>query len=276
MQLSMTAPMDIGQEFADTQLDAGEEMFDLGEAEKRGMRHADDASLSSSEDEAEEEEDELLDSDEERERKTQQLEGALDGMYDTYKRRMAERDAKWRAREAREKDNKNAAWAGIRKDSDDSSDGGDSDGEGVSARKIAARIAANTEDNDDASEDGGWDVVQAAKSRNDVDSDSDSDYSDEEADEDLEPLPSKKKRKGLDGAATLITSLDDGKSVVKPSKAAQVWFSQDVFKGIGDIDDIEDDETEDAEATDDESSTLDSDGGEVRITHHAKSRLLSN
>lgn len=260
--------MDIGQEFADTQLDAGEEMFDLGEAEKRGMRHADDASSSSSEDEADEEEDELMDSDEERERKTQQLEGALDGMYDTYKRRMAERDAKWRAREAREKDNKNAAWAGIRKDSDDSSDGGDSDGEGVSARKIAARIAANTEDNDDASEDGGWDVVQAAKSRNDVDSDSDSDSSD------LEPLPSKKKRKGLDGSATLITSLDDGKSAVKPSKAAQVWFSQDVFKGIGNIDDIEDDETDDAEATDDESSTLDSDGDEVRIIHHATARIL--
>lgn len=262
IQLSMTAPMDIGQEFADAQLAMGEdEVFNLGEAEKRGMRDIDASSSESEEEDDEEEDVEMLDSDDERERKAQKLEGALDGMYDTYKQRMAERDAKWRAREAREKDKKNDAWAGIRKDSDveSSSDDG-SDGGHVSARKIAARVAVrNADDDDDESEDGGWDAVQAAKARNDEDSDSDSD-SDSHADEveEKKALPSNKKRRAADGSATLITTLDDGKMAVKPSKAAQVWFSQDLFKGVGNIDDIEDDDEEDPDATEDDSSTVES------------------
>lgn len=258
--------MDIGQEFADAQLALGEdEVFDLGEVEKKGMRlrDIDASSSSSSEDEADSDEDAaMLDSDDERERKAQQLEGALDGMYDTYRQRMAERDAKWKAREAREKDKKNDAWAGIRKGSDDeSSSDDDSDGEGVSSRKIASRITAgNIVDDDGESEEGGWDTVQAAKSRNDANSDSDSDSDSEEDDiKEKQILPSNKRRKAADGSATLITTLDDGKSTLKPSKAAQVWFSQDVFKGIGNLDDINDeDDEEDPDATEDESSTVES------------------
>lgn len=241
MQLSMTAPMDIGQAFADAQLAHGEDVFDLGEAEKRGMRDADASSASSSEDEDEEEEDEILVSEDERERKTRQLESALDGMYDTYRQRMAERDAKWKAREARAEDKKNDAWVGIRKDSDDSSDGEGDDDEGVSAR-----VASENGE----SEEGGWDVLQAAKYR---DSDSGSDSNDDEV-----QLQARKKRKGLDGSATLITSLDDGKATLKPSKAAQVWFSQDVFKSVGNLDDIQDDDNTGSDAADDDSSTLES------------------
>lgn len=250
IQLSMTAPMDIGQEFADAQLAHGEDVFDLGEAEKRGMYDVDASSSSSSENE-EEREEEMFDSEDEGHEKTRQLEGALDGMYDTYRQRMAERDAKWKAREARAKDKKNDAWAGIRKGSDDDSSESDSN---VSARKIAARVAPD-EDNDgenDESEEGGWDAMQAAKDR-DSDSDLDSD-SDENGGE--VRLQTRKKRKGLDGSATLITSLDDGKTTVKASKAAQVWFSQDVFKGVN-IDNIEDDQGVNSDAN--ESSTLESD-----------------
>jgi len=254
IQLSMTAPMDIGQEFSDAQLARGEEVFGLAEAEERGMRDVDASSSSSSGDD-EETQDGMSGSEDEHDRMTRQLEGALDDMYDTYRQRMAERDAKWKAREARAKDKKNDAWAGVRRDSDDESSDGESDGEGVSARKIATRIAPQEYDgeNDGESEEGGWDAMQAAKDR-DSGSDSDSDADSDEHDGEMH-LRTRKKLKGIDGSATLITSLDDGKANLKPSRVAQLWFSQDVFKGIGNIDDIEDDETG-SDATGGESSNL--------------------
>ena len=254
MQLSMTTPMDIGQEFADSQLTGGADadIFDLGEAERRGMRNAmEDEVDSSSDDEKHpvpglDADGEELDSEDERERKVQQLEGALDGMYENYRQRMSERDAKWKARQARLKDKKNDAWAGIRKaDSDDSDD---SDADGSDAKEIARRaIPGGDSDDEDEESEGGWDVVQKAKERTGEDDTSDEDSSDEdgpdaEASDGEEELLSVKRRKTADGSAALLIPLEDPKNEVRSSKAAQVWFSQDLFKGIDDIDDIEDDE----------------------------------
>ncbi|KAF9504926.1 hypothetical protein BS47DRAFT_1374347 [Hydnum rufescens UP504] len=245
MQLSMTTPMDIGQEFADSQLNGGD-IFDLGEAEKRGMRNAMEGEVDSDSDDdkpqapALDADDEVLDSEDERERKLRQLEGTLDGMYENYRERMSERDAKWKARQARLQDKKNDAWAGIRKPDDENSD--DSDAGGSDAREIVRRAIPDG----DGSE-GGWDVVQKAKARaGEDDSSSDADSSDEDRGDDEpfdeEELPSVKRRKTADGSAALVTPLEDPKNKVQPSKAAQVWFSQDVFKGVDDLDHIEDDE----------------------------------
>lgn len=262
--------MDIGQEFHDTQLVGGEdEMFDLGEAEKPGMWE-DHSDLSDSDSDSprrpsagiEHVEDDILDSDEDRERKTRQMEGAIDGMYDTYRRRIAERDARFRAREARKKDKKNDSWAGIQKGSD-SEDSSDDDGDQVSVKKLAKRVnlSGSGHSSEEESEEGGWDVVQAAKARAHQ---GDSDDSDSESDEDDDlqalPCPSSKKRKIANGKGSLITSLDDGRAAVKAStasKATQVWFSQDVFKGIRDFDDVDDEDDdisgEDGDGNEDES-----------------------
>lgn len=240
MQLSMTAPLDIGLEVQDASLGIGQEdVFDLAAAErraqegKRAARQVDFSNVNAepedSEVDSEEEEENFDDEDEDeaRERRLQGLEAELDGLYDMYQTRMQERDTKFRVKEAQRA--KNTEWGGIGAGGEDE----DADEDGSDAE----------------SEDGGWDVMQRRK-RDDGDS------SEDESDVD-EPTQSTKKRhggalpNGREKRTRLVTSL---KGPAPPaSQASKVWFSQDVFKGLGDeLENVEDEVAEMEEDSDDD------------------------
>lgn len=266
LQLGMTAPMDI--ETTDKALGGEEEIFDLGEGEKemarRGVRGADLGNVvlesgmdEGGEDEEEEEDEEsedeeVLSSDEEREQRTKALEGDLDELYDQYRDRMSERDAKWKVKQARLKDKNFDAWHGIQEGSSD-------EGEDWKNRvvKVQGRGAKDAEDDDgEESEEGGWDKVAAVRAADEgQDSDSDSD-------EEQEGVPRRKKqaRKAdriptISAAAVnqrpqsgkLVTSLQDEAKRAQMSRQAQLWFDQSVFKGVGDLAALDGEEDEDEE-----------------------------
>ncbi|KAJ4486264.1 Spb1 C-terminal domain-containing protein [Lentinula aciculospora] len=232
MQLQMTAPMDIGLELQDASLGGQDDFFDLQGAEK-GMRKrggvsgligADGVVMHESDGEEDENatDDELLDSDEERERKTRELENELDGMYDSYQSRLRERDAKFKVKESREKNKEREAWTGIKKDT--------------------------SSDEDSDAEDGGWEEMERAKRRDDNSSSSG------ESDEEDERLQASNKKRTLPPAessrdpkrARLLTKLKE--PIPSGSQASKVWFSQDIFAGIdNDLKDIKDDIGEDSD-----------------------------
>ncbi|KAJ7619133.1 Spb1 C-terminal domain-containing protein [Mycena polygramma] len=238
MQLSMTAPLDIGMEQHDASLGGQEDFFDLGGAEtglrKRGgisalgdVEDADD----SDEGEAPDADDEVLDSDEERERKVDGLEAEMDGLYEAYRDRMRERDAKYKVQESRQKNAEREEWRGIHEPIDLESDSDD--------------------------EEGGWDKLEVAKQQS---GDSSSDDSDSDEEEDA-PATRKRPRTETGPAkpskrAKLVTKLREPQTQ-SASQAAQVWFSQDVFAGIGDSLEVEDD---DEMSVDDEEDAKDSEG----------------
>lgn len=203
MQLQMTAPLDIGMEFADDALKG--DVFDLTQADGKAVANESDSDSESESalDEVHGDKDEDLGS-EDGEHKVSGLENDLDGMYERYRERLAERDLKFKAKEARRKDQSREEWGGIKKDDED-------------------------EDGSSESEEGGWDVAQAAKNRVEDDSSSDSD-----SDEGGEAPAAKKRRTEV--GAKLITKLEGPKQQGAASKAAQVWFSQDLFKGVADED----------------------------------------
>ncbi|CAE6437970.1 unnamed protein product [Rhizoctonia solani] len=214
MQLQMTAPLDIGMDFKDDALKG--DVFDLGEADGRRV---DDESDSESEPEKKEENvggEKLEEDDSEDDR----LEDELDGLYDQYRERLAERDLKFKAKEAKRKDQSREEWGGIKKDEDGSED----------------------EDSDEG--EGGWDATLAAKD------DGEESSSDEEDDE---PVAIKKQK--TDQGTKLITKLEEPK--VKASKAAQVWFSQDLFKGMADAVEDEDEDEQEDESEEEEDATPD-------------------
>jgi AdoMet-dependent rRNA methyltransferase SPB1 len=227
MQLRMVAPLDIGLEQTDAQLGMGQDdVFDLDNVEQdlgrgkdvtrlaEGEMADDDESDGDAQPAAEDEEDTAVDSDEERERKVKGLEDELDGLYDAYRTQMAERDAKFRVKESRKKNAlRNEEWGGVKEPG--------SDDEGS---------------NDESEGEGGWHTIQKHKAAGDVDDDSSGD----DEDEDVAKVPTKR-RKLVDGKAGLITKLND-KPKLESSKAAQVWFSQDLFAGVPDVDEIEQEE----------------------------------
>ncbi|KAG8730533.1 AdoMet-dependent rRNA methyltransferase spb1, partial [Ceratobasidium sp. 423] len=217
MQLQMTAPLDIGMDFKDDALKG--DVFDLGEADGRKV---DDESGSESESEEKDKggREEILEDDSE----DDGLEEELDGLYDRYRERLAERDLKFKAKEARRKDESREEWGGIKKDEDASED----------------------EDSDEG--EGGWDATQAAKDDDDESSSDDGEGSSSEE----EPAVVKKRK--IEKGAKLITKFEEPK--VKASKAAQVWFSQDLFKGVADNveDGEESEEGEEEERDEDEES----------------------
>ncbi|KAL0951056.1 hypothetical protein HGRIS_007795 [Hohenbuehelia grisea] len=249
MQLQMTAPLDIGLEQHDASLGVGQEdVFDLGGAEKSlrkqgGLSRLANGNLDeldeSDDDEApveEDQDDEALDSEEERERKAQQLEAELDGLYDAYQSRLRERDAKYKVKEAR-KDANREEWTGIREPDSD-------------------------EEDEESEADGGWDKMEQNKAR--VGESDDSDDSDEE-----EEVQRKRRRPTKDNSpraakrSRLVTKLDDSKPTAA-SRTAQVWFSQDIFKGIGGLDDVEDE----VMAQDDDGMDVDEDEPEDLEDEH--------
>ncbi|KAJ7038085.1 Spb1 C-terminal domain-containing protein [Mycena alexandri] len=241
MQLQMTAPLDIGLEQHDASLGGQDDFFDLGGAEtglrKRGGLAAlgDDDGESDEEDAASDNESEsVLDSDEERQRKVDGLEAEMDGLYDSYRERMRERDAKFKVKESREKNAEREEWRGIKEPID--------------------------VDSDSEEEEGGWDKMEVAKERSgDTSSDDDSDSEDEE---DEKPATRKRPRTETGPAkpskrAKLVTDLREPKQPA--SQAAKVWFSQDLFASMGDSLDVGDDASDADMSVDDEEAAEDSD-----------------
>ncbi|KAG8750391.1 AdoMet-dependent rRNA methyltransferase spb1 [Ceratobasidium sp. 428] len=206
-------------DFADDALKG--DMFDLSGADGRGVGDKTEDGDSGGEGEERDEDgengqDESSD-DEDGEKKVAGLEDDLDGLYERYRERMAERDLKFKAKESRRKDKSREEWGGIKKDEEE-----------------------DDEESGEESDEGGWDVAQAAKDRGDEGSSS-SDEDEAEAEE----RPAVKRRK-VTGENRLITKLEEPKKGAA-SKAAQVWFSQDVFKGVADVEgeSQEDDDGED-------------------------------
>lgn len=272
LHLNMTAPEDMTME--DDLALAGEDVFDLGQGEKeikrRGgkaktldaaLRDADGMDESEHEDAAEEEEEEeFLDSEDEREARTAKLEGALDGLYENYQDRMRDRDAKWKVKQARLRDRNQDSWHGVNQGSDDEDE------------RIVKVQGYNAEEENasDVESEGGWDHVAAQKAKigEEVDSsDEDSDSVHSDADEDAPKV--RKVRLALPGrtlpagsaAATASRKLNNslvanlGADVQKAelSRAAQVWFDQSVFKGVGDLAELDglDEEEEEAQEVSD-------------------------
>ncbi|KAF8216117.1 Spb1 C-terminal domain-containing protein [Mycena galopus ATCC 62051] len=223
MQLQMTAPLDIGLEQHDASLGGQEDFFDLGGAEMGLRKRGGVAALGDEDDAASDEEDapddkteSVLDSDEERERKVDGLEAEMDGLYDAYRDRMRERDAKFKVKESREKNAEREEWQGIKEPID--------------------------VDSDSDNEEGGWDRMEVAKEQDGyTSSDDDSDSGDDDE------APAKtRKRPRTESApvkpakrAKLVTDLRDPKGP-SASQAAKVWFSQDVFAGMDDEFDVGD------------------------------------
>ncbi|KAF8898634.1 Spb1 C-terminal domain-containing protein [Infundibulicybe gibba] len=225
MQLQMTAPLDIGMEQQDASLGLGQDdMFDLGGTEKAFWKQGgisrlvdDDGDTDISDESDEEEGDGVgssmeLDEEEEREKKMQGLEAELDGLYESYQDRLRKRDAKFKVRESREKNAEREEWHGIQEASGD----------------------------EESDVEGGWDKMQEAK--HDI-GDASSDESSDESDEDGPPLAGRKRSNPSRPNANeskrmrLMTTLEEPKTKASISKNAQLWFSQNVFSGVEDLED---------------------------------------
>lgn len=248
MQLRMTAPLDIGLELQDQTLGHGQDdILDLEMAKKqlgRKKSHVDLFNLVDGKDDFESDEgeqgddvmdegDEILDPDDENDKKVEDLEVELDGLYNAYQEKMRERDAKYRVKEARRKDKSREEWHGIQqKDSDD-------------------------EDDSDESE-GGYDVMQAAKAQFGQDSGSDSDS---EPDDDSDAHHTSKKLKRTRGADVEVVGRRSKKAKtgqLETSRAASMWFGQDVFSGV-DLTISEDEEDGDEEMDNAEDEDMEED-----------------
>ncbi|KAI0135754.1 AdoMet-dependent rRNA methyltransferase spb-1 [Daldinia grandis] len=130
MQLHMVAPMDIGMEQAGP---AGpDSMFALKPIDKHGAanRIAKGKMALLTESEARKDRDSGIGSsgetDDEEDEEEDRLERELDGMYDQYRERKAESDAKYRAKKARQEHNDDE-WEGVSADEQQSSDDGELD-----------------------------------------------------------------------------------------------------------------------------------------------------
>lgn len=253
MQLQMTAPMDIGMEQHDASLGFGQEdVFDLTGAE-RGMRKKGGVGKLTQDDEmpesdtsetenGDDDDDEVLDSEEEREQKVTGLEAELDGMYDAYQERMKERDAKFKVTEARKKSGLLEEWHGIkRRDSDD--------------------------EDEESEEEGGWEKMEEAKEKAGADSSADESEEDEDEIEEEPPKPARKRR--IDDSIVpppkrmkLLTKLEEPKASVQSSRAAQVWFSQDVFAGLDGLDAVDEYVSDDDVSMADGAENAEEDGWE--------------
>lgn len=263
LQLSMTTPMDIGTDLTDETLMGGaEDVFDLTNnmAPPGQANHDADASESSDDDDE--------DADAEEERRLDKLEGDLDAAYDDYRTRMSERDAKWRAKEARRLDENREAWHGF------SAQSNRRDGEGE-------------EESEGESSEGGYDVVAKRKLKEET---FDTDDEEDEADDAEDRAAAKAvrfaaaaaangkrgvKRKAVrqeessddddDGAedidtSALVTSLESkGERSARQSREAAIWFDNPLFKGVPGlaIPEDDDDEDEDSDQSSDEEDASD-------------------
>ena len=216
MQLQMTAPLDIGLEQSDALLGHGQEdMFDLESAE-RIPRRAGSPDLTDTDDQGYDIEqrtddnssdDEALYTDGEQNRRMQALENDLDGLYEAYREKLAERDAKYKVRMARQDNKRREEWSGIDK--------------------------GETQGDTDEEDEGGWDEMEQRKA---AESDSDSSSAGEEDELSSSQSSSKRKRPRQQETsrkkARLLTSLEEPQTTYQSSIKTDAWFSQDIFDGL--------------------------------------------
>jgi AdoMet-dependent rRNA methyltransferase SPB1 len=266
----MTAPEDL--DVNDRALQGEDDVFDLGEGEKEMNRRGvskkalgdvirdEAAEEDDEEDQAESSESEMEfeDSEEEREYRTQALEGELDELYDQYKDRMNERDAKWKVKQARIKDKNYDAWHGIQQGGSD-----DSDAEvGSRMVRVPRRGDAEEEDEGEESEEGGWERLAARKAAIGEDDSSESEAEDGESKPEIKKVRTKtvKTERPATAPRALVTSLTDRENRAQMSRQAQLWFDQSVFKGVGDLAALDGDEEEEVkEEEEDEDESMDGD-----------------
>lgn len=224
----MTAPLDIGLEQTDAVLGQGQEdVFDLESAERIPRIGSPDFTDTDDQDDDIEQrkdddiyDDEALDTDGEQNSRMQALENDLDGLYETYRERLAERDAKYKVRMARQDDKRREEWSGIDKD--------------------GAQGDANEEGG------GGWDEMEQRKA---AESNSDSDFSSAGEEDELSSSQSSSKRKRPRRQETsrkkarLLTSLEEPPTKIQSSIKTDVWFSQDIFGGLDHLSEDDDEET---------------------------------
>ncbi|SPO27792.1 probable AdoMet-dependent rRNA methyltransferase SPB1 [Ustilago trichophora] len=267
MQLQMTTPMDIGMDVMDDQLGSGNgDIFEIGSGErvskKAIMQQAD---LSDDESET------IVSShgtdDDDPEARARQLDAEMDALYDEFKQKQSERDAKFRAKEARLKDAKNDTWHGIKDDDEEDQD----------------EDEANMSDESE----GGYHVVQRRKEQEET---FDTDDEEDEEDERLERQAvqqSKKRKRDVAPAASAAMDDVDAVAFTKPSKRslvnslvsdaavtaqqsreASIWFDNPIFKDLKldaqaedeeQHEDADDDEEAWEEASDDEEADHDED-----------------
>lgn len=228
MQLQMTTPMDIGMDVMDDQLGAGNgDMFDIGSGE-RVSKKALIQQADVSDDESETIVSSQHDDDDDPQARAQRLDAEMDALYDEFKQKQSERDAKFRAKQARLKDAKNDSWHGI-KDDDEENDDDDDD-------------EANMSDESE----GGYDLVQSRKEQEET---YDTDDEEDEEDERLErnaTQQSKKRKRAIAAAVSdspdvdakpskrsLINSLvSDADVSTQQSREASIWFDNPLFKDL--------------------------------------------
>jgi AdoMet-dependent rRNA methyltransferase SPB1 len=249
MQLQMTAPLDIGLEQSDAALNLGQDdIFDLEHTE-RSMKHKNRIDFMTDndgdvliEDEdgegttarygGEDGDDSILDEEEERERKVAELEAEMDGLYDSYRERLQERDAKFKVKEQRKRRAEKEEWHGVEKEKEDGSDSEESEG--------------------------GWDLVQNRK----LEVGSDSDDSESESEEVMLKPNKKRNAYAEEGRTSKRRKLVPDLAPKPMGKTSSVWFQQDVFAGVGDLDVGEDEDDEMDALSEHEDSGMEVDGGD--------------
>ena len=278
MQLQMTTPMDIGMDVMDDQLGSGNgDIFEIGSGERVSKK-----ALMQQADLSEEESDTIVsshaDDDDDPEARAKRLDAEMDALYDEFKQKQSERDAKFRAKEARLKDAKNDSWHGIKDDDDEDEEDDD----------------ANLSDESE----GGYDLVQRRKEQEET---FDTDDEEDEEDERLERQAmqqSKKRKRDETHAISAHLDADDPAPGVKPSKRslvnslvsdaavsaeqsreASIWFDNPLFKDLDleapaadDEQPDDQDEDDDAweEASDDEA--VDSEEEDASLSGSEKSQ----
>lgn len=230
LQLNMTTPMDIAEEWQDDALHGGTETFSLDALERgppgsRGVQNtaefldAEEA-LSDEESEHDIEEEESDSEDDDKARRIKELESGMDTMYEKYQEHLESRDAKFRAKEARRKSSKYEEWGGIGADKkDDESD-----------------------DESDAGVAKGFDSVNRRKFEEETyDSDDEEDDEDERAEAEENQPHTKQRAKPrarapvLDSAQkqALLTTLESGADLQKrQSSESAMWYDNPIFKDM--------------------------------------------
>lgn len=229
LQLNMTTPMDIAEDWQDDALQGGAETFSLDALEGRGNKggkvntaeflDAQEA-LSDEESEQGEDEDAEVDEDEdERERRVQELESGMDSMYEQYQEHMQMRDAKFRAKEARRKSSKYEEWGGIGADKKDDESDIESDVETGFDSVNRRKFLEETYDSDDAEDD----------------DDERMDAADNAAPAPKKARKAAKPAPALDSAQqkALLTSLESGNELKeRESNASAMWYDNPIFKDM--------------------------------------------
>lgn len=245
MQLSMTTPMDIGMDLVDEEL-MGEEFFDLqhGGGKKRIMEGEEADESEESNDEASDDTDDEAALDAE-ERRLAALEEETSGAYEQYRQRLSDRDAKFRAKEARKKNEHKDEWYGFGKEK---AEGEDSDGESSEGgyeeyvRRKAQEETFDTDDEEDEQDEKEMRKVMDAEKRKHKSlalqkRKRSQDYKDVEDDSEDE--------------VELVHDLESKQDkVARQSQAAAIWFDNPLFKGVDGLEVAEDEDEGDDENVD--------------------------